>query len=212
MGSILDEQDSVNIRAEISDPTDTAGKTKVEVIVNGGQTLAEKTFTGGSATVEFDNLAAGYGYYYLRITQADKHIAVTAPVWTGESVNAGVSNTSSDVAMPIKGDEINISSQIFNNLSDDMTVTSLTYTMEGQSEPFHTAELSAIGDNGTVGARPSGTYSFPYTADAAGGFNINVQMTAEIAGEEYTFTDVLKLSVSDPSYRYKGADRRNPLQ
>ena len=203
MGSILDEQDSVNIRAEISDPTDTAGKTKVEVIVNGGQTLAEKTFTGGSATVEFDNLAAGYGYYYLRITQADKHIAVTAPVWTGESVNAGVSNTSSDVAMPIKGDEINISSQIFNNLSDDMTVTSLTYTMEGQSEPFHTAELSAIGDNGTVGARTSGTYSFPYTADAAGGFNINVQMTAEIAGEEYTFTDVLKLSVSDPSIATK---------
>ena len=129
MGSILDEQDENNIKAEISDPTDTTGETKVEVIVNGGQTLAEKTFTGGSATVEFNNLSTGYGYYYLRITRADKQIAVTAPVWTGESVNAGISNTSSDVAMPIKGDDINISSQIFNNLSDDMTVESLTYTM-----------------------------------------------------------------------------------
>ena len=56
--------------------TDTTGETKVEVIVNGGQTLAEKTFTGGSATVEFNNLSTGYGYYYLRITQADKQIAV----------------------------------------------------------------------------------------------------------------------------------------
>ncbi|MDM8124119.1 CehA/McbA family metallohydrolase [Mediterraneibacter glycyrrhizinilyticus] len=203
MGSILDEQDEINIKAEISDPTDTSGETKVEVIVNGGQTLAEKTFTGGSATVEFNNLSTGYGYYYLRITQADKQIAVTAPVWTGESVNAGISNTSSDVAMPIRGDEINISSQIFNNLSDDMTVTSLTYTMEGQTEPFHTADVSQIGDNGVISARGSFTYSFPYTADQAGGFNINAELKALIGGEEYTFTDVLKLSVSDPSIATK---------
>ena len=203
MGSILDEQESINITADISDPTDTSGETKVEVIVNGGQTLAEKTFTGGSATVEFDNLSTGYGYYYLRVTQADKQIAVTAPVWTGESVNAGISNTSSDVAMPIKGDEINISSQIFNNLSDDMTVTSLTYTIEGQTEPFHTADVSQIGDGGVIGARDSFEYSFPYTANQAGGFNINAELRAVIGGEEYTFTDVLKLSVSDPSIATK---------
>lgn len=203
MGSILDEQESINITADISDPTDTSGETKVEVIVNGGQTLAEKTFTGGSATVEFDNLSTGYGYYYLRVTQADKQIAVTAPVWTGESVNAGISNTSSDVAMPIKGDEINISSQIFNNLSDDMTVTSLTYTIEGQTEPLHTADVSQIGDGGVIGARDSFEYSFPYTADQAGGFNINAELRAVIGGEEYTFTDVLKLSVSDPSIATK---------
>ena len=203
MGSILDEQEKINITAEISDPTDTDGETKVEVIVNGGQTLAEKTFTGGSATVEFDNLSTGYGYYYLRVTQADKNIAVTAPVWTGESVNAGISNTSSDVAMPIRGDEIQISSQIFNNLSDDMTVTSLTYKMEGQTEPFHTADAAAIGENGVIGARASYEYSFPYTADQAGGFNINAELKATIGGEEYTFTDVLKLSVSDPSIATK---------
>ena len=203
MGSILDEQEEIHITAEISDPTDTAGETKVEVIVNGGQTLAEKTFTGGSATVEFDSLSTGYGYYYLRVTQADKDIAVTAPVWTGESVNAGISNTSSDVAMPIKGDEIRISSQIFNNLSDDMTVTSLTYTMEGQTDPFHTADATALGENGVIGARASYEYSFPYTADQAGGFNINAELKATIGGEEYTFTDVLKLSVSDPSIATK---------
>ena len=203
MGSILDEQEKIHITAEISDPTDTAGETKVEVIVNGGQTLAEKTFTGGSATVEFDNLSTGYGYYYLRVTQTDKNIAVTAPVWTGESVNAGISNTSSDVAMPIKGDEIQISSQIFNNLSDDMTVTSLTYTMEGQAEPFHTADAAAIGENGVIGARASYEYSFSYTAEQAGGFNINAELKATIGGEEYTFTDVLKLSVSDPSIATK---------
>ena len=203
MGSILPEQETVTIKADISDPTDTEGTTKVEVIVNGGQTLAEQTFEGGSATVEFSNLSTGYGYYYLRITQADKNIAVTAPVWTGESVNAGISNTSSDVAMPIKGDTINISSQIFNNLSSDMTVTSLTYTIEGQAEPIHTADASQIGENGVVGARTSVDYSFPYTAEQAGGFNINAELKAVIDGEEYTFTDVLKLSISDPSIATK---------
>ena len=105
--------------------------------------------------------------------------------------------------MPIKGDDISISSQIFNNLSDDMTVESLTYTMEGQTEPFHTADVSQIGDNGVISARGSFTYSFPYTADQAGGFNINAELKALIGGEEYTFTDVLKLSVSDPSIATK---------
>ena len=203
MGSILDEQTEVDIAVSISDPTDTAGTAKVEVIVNGGQTLAEQTFEGGTAEISFDNLPASYGYYYLRITQADKDIAVTAPVWVGESVNAGVSKTASDVALPIKGDEINISSQIFNNLNEDMTVTSLTYTMEGQEEPFHTADVSQLGTGGVVGSRMSCVYEFPYTVSQAGGFNINVQMKAVIGGEEYTFTDVLKLRVSDPAIATK---------
>ena len=203
MGSILDDQEAIDIKVSINDPTDNAGQTKVEVIVNGGQTLAEQTFDGGSADLTFEDLPATYGYYYIRVTQADKNIAVTAPVWVGESVNAGISKTASDVALPIKGDTINISSQIFNNLSEDMTVTSLTYTMEGQEEPFHTADVSSIGDGGVVGARTSYEYGFPYKADQAGGFNINVRMTADIGGEEFTFTDVLKLSVSDPAIATK---------
>ena len=102
-----------------------------------------------------------------KITQADKDIAVTAPVWVGESVNAGVSNTSSSVALPIKGDEITISSQLFNNLKDDMKVTSMTYTMEGQETPFHTVDVSVLGENGVIGARMSDTYEFAYSADQA---------------------------------------------
>ena len=54
-----------------------------------------------------------------------------------------------------------------------------------------------------ISARGSFAYSFPYTADQAGGFNINAEMKALVGGEEYTFTDVLKLSVSDPSIATK---------
>lgn len=199
MGSILDKQEEVTIEASIKDPTDKGGKTRVEVIVNGGQTLAEQTFEGASGELTFDKLPATYGYYYLRVTQADKNIAVTAPVWVGENLNAGISKTASDVALPIKGDEIKISSQIFNNLSEEMQVLSLTYTMEGQDSPFHAADVSGIGASGAVAPRTSQAYAFSYMAGQAGGFNINVQMKARIGGEEFTFTDVLKLKVSDPA-------------
>ena len=203
MGSILGDQDSVNITASFNDPTDTKGTTKVEVIVNGGRTLAEKTYTGGKADITFKNLPANYGYYYLRVTQPDKNIAVTAPVWVGESINAGVSNTSSNVALPIKGDEIQISSQIYNNSQDDMVIKSLQYTMEGASEPFKTVDPATIGKNGTVAARQSFNVTFPYVTEKAGGFNINVELNAEIGGQAYTFTDVLKLTVSDPAIATK---------
>ena len=203
MGSILGDQDKVNVKASLNDPTDAKGTTKVEVIVNGGRTLAEKSYTGNKAEIEFKNLPANYSYYYLRVTQPDKNIAVTAPVWVGEGINAGVSNTSSNVAMPIKGDEIRISSQIYNNAQDDMTVNSLKYTMEGASEPFKIVDPASIGNNGTVPARQSFEVTFPYVTEQAGGFNINVELNATIGGQAYTFTDVLKLTVSDPAIATK---------
>ena len=83
MGSILGRQDAVDIQAQISDPTDS-GDMKVEVIVNGGLVIGTQTVSGGSGTVSFHFDSNDYSYYYLRITQADQNIAVTAPVWTGE--------------------------------------------------------------------------------------------------------------------------------
>lgn len=89
------------------------------------------------------------------------NIAVTAPVWDRRKPECRRFKTSSSVALPIKGDEISISSQIYNNLSDNMQVTSLTYTMEGQAEPFHTADVSSIGSNGVVAPRTSYSYDSP---------------------------------------------------
>ena len=85
MGSILSEQENgVTLTAQITDPTDTADM-KVEVIVNGGLVLDSQTLTDGKGTVTFTFDSNDYSYYYLRVTQADQNIAVTAPVWTGEA-------------------------------------------------------------------------------------------------------------------------------
>lgn len=190
MGSILPDQDSISISAQISDPTDSADM-KVEVIVNGGLVAATKTLSGGNGTVEF-SLSDDYSYYYLRVTQADGNIAVTAPVWTGESVNAGISKTECDTALVVKDEAVNISSEIYNNSGSDMTVSSVVYSVDNNNIYTATAiETIVSGDTYTV--------TFPYTFTSAGKTTVNVTMTATIDGTEYTFTSVLQLTVTDAS-------------
>lgn len=196
MGSILGGQDAVDIQAQISDPTDS-GDMKVEVIVNGGLVIGTQTVSGGSGTVSFHFDSNDYSYYYLRITQADQNIAVTAPVWTGEGVNAGISQTQCDQELVVRGEEVTISSELYNNAGADMTVQSLVYTVE--DEVIYTADPASIGENGVLASGASATVSFPYAFPAAGQTTVDVTMSAAIGGTDYTFTSVLQLEVTDAS-------------
>ena len=198
MGSILSKQDAVEITAQISDPTDTADM-KVEVIVNGGLVLDSQTLTDGKDTVTFTFDSNDYSYYYLRVTQADQNIAVTAPVWTGEGVNAGISKTECDTALVVKGEEVTISSELYNNAGSDMTVESLTFSVDGIEKPIYTANVSQIGTNGVIYSGGSYTVSFPYAFTQAGKATVDVSMTATIGETEYTFAGVLQLTVTDES-------------
>lgn len=196
MGSILGKQEDVSISAQIGDPTDSADM-KVEVIVNGGLVIGTQTLSGGSGTVSFNFDSNDYSYYYLRITQADGNIAVTAPVWTGESVNAGISKTECDTVLVVKDEEVKISSELFNNSGEDMTVESLVYSVDGT--PIYTANASEIGENGVIASGGTATVTFPYTFTSAGKTTVNVEMVAAIDGATYTFTGVLQLAITDES-------------
>ena len=196
MGSILSKQDAVEITAQISDPTDTADM-KVEVIVNGGLVLDSQTLTDGKDTVTFTFDSNDYSYYYLRVTQADQNIAVTAPVWTGEGVNAGISKTECDTALVVKDEAVNLSSELYNNAGSDMTVQSLTYAVG--DEPIYTADVSEIGANGVIASGDTATVTFSHTFTNAGKTTVDVTMTATIGGTQYTFTSVLQLTVTDES-------------
>lgn len=196
MGSILGRQDAVDIQAQISDPTDS-GDMKVEVIVNGGLVIGTQTVSGGSGTVSFHFDSNDYSYYYLRITQADQNIAVTAPVWTGEGVNAGISSTQCDQELVVKGEQVNLSSEIYNNAGSDMTVQSLTYSVEDQV--IYTVDPATLGTDGVLASGTSATASFPYAFPNAGKTTVDVELVADIGGTQYTFTGVLQLNVTDPS-------------
>ena len=196
MGSILSKQDAVEITAQISDPTDTADM-KVEVIVNGGLVLDSQTLTDGKGTVTFTFDSNDYSYYYLRVTQADQNIAVTAPVWTGEGVNAGISKTECDTALVVKDEAVNLSSELYNNAGSDMTVKSLTYAVG--DETIYTADVSKIGANGVIASGDTATVTFSHTFTNAGKATVDVSMTATIGETEYTFAGVLQLTVTDES-------------
>ena len=197
MGSILSKQENgVTLTAQISDPTDTADM-KVEVIVNGGLVIGTQTLSGGSGTVTFHFDSNEYSYYYLRITQADQNIAVTAPVWTGESVNAGIAATECDTALVVKGEAVTLSSELYNNAGSDMTVQSVKFSVDG--ETVYTADISTIGTNGIIPSGGTATVSFPHAFASGGKTTVDVAMTATIGGTEHTFTSVLQLTVTDES-------------
>ena len=196
MGSIIGEQDAIEIEAQISDPTDSADMT-VEVIVNGGLVIGSKTLSGGKGTVTFNFDSNDYSYYYLRVTQADKNIAVTAPVWTGESINAGISKTECDTVLVVKDETVNISSELFNNSNLDMQVNSLVYTVDG--ETIYTADVNAIGNSGVISTGGTAIVTFPHAFTAGGATSVEATMTATIGDTAYTFTSVLQLTVTDES-------------
>ena len=141
----------------------------VEVIVNGGLVIGSKTLSGGKGTVTFNFDSNDYSYYYLRVTQADKNIAVTAPVWTGESINAGISKTECDTVLVVKDETVNISSELFNNSNLDMQVNSLVYTVDG--ETIYTADVTAIGNSGVISTGGTAIITFPHAFTAGGAFH-----------------------------------------
>ena len=87
MGSIIDVNDeelkTVTITASISDP-DGEKLGKIEIIGENGVSL--KSYTAAGSTFELkDTINNTDAYYYIKVTEADGDIAVTAPVWIGEA-------------------------------------------------------------------------------------------------------------------------------
>ncbi|MDF2533433.1 MAG: LPXTG-motif cell wall anchor domain protein, partial [Clostridia bacterium] len=90
MGSSLSNPEALEITIDINDPDATDKIGKVSIISNGGQIVSSKNFEENTAAWQL-TLDPKYSYYYVRIDQSDKDIAVTAPVWTGEVVPVGIS-------------------------------------------------------------------------------------------------------------------------
>ena len=82
MGSILSEGqvgDTVTLKAELSDKTDDSIR-KSSSHYKWRTCTEEETVAANTDTVEFQ-IDNNYSYYYLKITETDGDIAVTAPVW-----------------------------------------------------------------------------------------------------------------------------------
>jgi hypothetical protein len=195
MGSIIDsEPGSAEINVQLKDPTD-AEIGNVEVIVNGGLSVASETVTTNEKTVSF-KLPADYSYYYIRVTQPDKNIAVTAPVWIGDVEAVGVASIKTTEALPVKGQAIDINTQFYNNEKDTATINSIQYVVN--DKVVHEVDLSKAGLT-SLPNQSTKDYSFKYTYDGVGSVSVNVIVNATLKGVNKVYKGILKLSYTDPS-------------
>ena len=188
MGTVLDETPSeVNIKVKTSDPTDS-GMMTVEVVANGGFVVASKRVNEASDVAEF-NLYPDKNYYYIRVTQADGNIAVTAPVWVSAVEAVGISSLSTDTSLPVAGEELNINATFYNNEATDFDVRSIVYSANGAV--IHVTDVT--GDMKTIKSQGEINDTFKYLCDKAGKQTIDVILLGYLNGVEKKYTATLDL-------------------
>ncbi len=194
LGSVMDEvPEKLDFAVTLYDPDVSDSISRVEVIVNSGKVAHTwddpAELSGGMLTA---TLAPDYSYYYLRVTQGDGDIAVTAPVWVGEILKLGISNVVCGTSTPVTGEELTISTTLFNSELSEATVKSLTYTVGSQVLGVDTTGY-------TVPASGNLTVDFTYTPETAKVMTITVTAVVELDGVEYTFSMDVELDVQDAS-------------
>lgn len=196
MGSILSEGqtgDKVDIKAELSDATDKSIG-KVEVITNGGLVLDEKQISSANETVSF-SIDNNYSFYYLKITQTDGDIAVTAPVWVGEVEAAGINSLSTQEVLPVKGEALTVDLSLYNNEETALTIDSIEFMQD--NKVVHSADLVKEGVT-SVASMATTNYSFDYMYDGVGSVELTAVVKATLNGVAKRYESVLKLTYVTP--------------
>jgi len=204
LGSIIDKTDTVKIRAVINDPdTNVLGDriSKVEVIANSGRVAYVWNNVNSHSFSQEIELPADYSYYFLRVTQADTNIAVTAPVWVGKGTVVGINSFTSDTAVPVTGEEITFATALFNNEDTPATIKTITYSIEG-GEVLKTITL-----NQTLASIGTYKHEFKYTPGKAVDQTVVVTVVILSNGKESEYVAQLALEVLDPANMvYVGID------
>ena len=193
MGTILSEvPEKLSFNISVYDPDKTDSIASVELVVNSGKVAYswskdEIAAAGGILTTE---LAPDYSYYFVRVTESDGDIAVTAPVWVGETLRLGISNAECGTSMPVTDEELTITTTFFNSEATAATIKSISYSIDGQSIGTDTTGY-------TLGASSTLPVDFKYTPTKARVITIDIAATLEQNGKEYTFTKSVELDVSN---------------
>ena len=183
----------LDIEVSVYDPDRTDSIAKVEVVVNSGKVAHvwddPAQLKSGTLSV---TLAPEYSYYFIRVTQKDGDLAVTAPVWVGESLKLGISNLVCGTATPVTDEELTLTTTLFNSENADATVTSLVYSIGGKVIGTDTAGY-------TIAAGSTLDIPFKWTPDQARVATVLVTAVVNQNGKDYTFTKTISLDVLDAS-------------
>ncbi|MBO4217971.1 MAG: hypothetical protein J5887_00475 [Erysipelotrichaceae bacterium] len=199
MGTIFDDNNKVgekmNVLVTLFDPDAKDSITKVELVRDGGVTAYtwtdEEEIAGGILTVE---LAPEYCYYFVRVTQADGDLAVTAPIWTRSAYKVGIQSLSTDAEddKVYTNEEFALTATLYNNEDQNAKVTSVTFTIDGNVVLGSVTDEKVLPAGGTV----SISLDSVKLTDAK---LVKITATAivEIDGKQYTYTKDLSLEVTD---------------
>ena len=213
MGSILPKSEEAEITVFLSDPTDEAIG-NVEVVTDGGAVLVSEYVETPSQVLELP-ASGGRSYYYLRITQPDGDVAVTAPVWMDGYDDIGIGSFISDTLTPARDEEIGLTVELYNNESVDFIVESLSLYADGK-------EVCAVSDPGTAAGMVTLSHTFSYAHREYGMTEFRVEAVGSVNGEKRTYEKTLSLSFHvpeqvkriavDASHGNSGVDKLNRLK
>ena len=190
LGSSLTEvPEKLNIHVTVNDPDASDSISKVEVIVNSGKTAYTWDDPAVLATGDLSvTLDPDYSYYYIRVTQGDGDLAVTAPVWVGETLKLGISDVTCGTSTPVTGEAMTVTTTLFNSESTDANIKSITYAVGSQV-------LASATDVGTVPASGTLALSYDISFDTARVYKVTATVVLEQDGKEYVFTKDITLDV-----------------
>lgn len=213
MGSIIPKSESAAVTVFLSDPTDEAIG-NVEVVTDGGAVLVSEYVETPSQVLELP-ASGGRSYYYLRITQPDGDVAVTAPVWMDGYDDIGIGSFTSDTLTPARDEEIGLTVTLFNDESVEFDLDALSLYADETL-------VSTVSDLGEVAGMSTLDYTFSYAHPELGVTEFRVEAAGSVNGEDRTYEDTLSLSFHvpeqvkrisvDASHGNSGVDKLNRLK
>ncbi|MBO4918797.1 MAG: hypothetical protein J5365_01425, partial [Erysipelotrichaceae bacterium] len=195
MGTIFSDEEaptSLNVEVILYDPDAADSVRKVELVSDNGtvsytwndpQELKE-----GMLTAELD---PDYSYYFVRVTQEDGDLAVTAPIWVGKALALGIESFTTAAEKVYAGEDTLFTVKLFNNEDTAATVKSLVYLING-SEVIGTDSQAK-----TLAAGSTLTAEFTHAFDKAKLTEVTVKAVIEINGKEYEYMAKIELDVLD---------------
>ena len=189
MGSILPKSEKAEITVFLSDPTDEAIGS-VEVVADGGEVI-RSAYVGTPAQMLELSVPGGYSYYYLRVTQPDGDVAVTAPVWMDGYDDIGIGSFTSDTLTPARDEEIGLTVELYNDESVEFDLDALSLYADETL-------VSTVSDLGEVAGMSTLDYTFSYAHPELGVTEFRVEAAGSVNGEDRTYEDTLSLSFHVP--------------
>ena len=213
MGSIIPKSKSAAVTVFLSDPTDEAIG-NVEVVTDGGAVLVSEYVETPSQVLEL-SASGGHSYYYLRITQPDGDVAVTAPVWMDGYDDIGIESFTSDTLTPARDEEIGLTVELYNDESVEFDLDALSLYADETL-------VSTVSDLGEVAGMSTLDYTFSYAHPELGVTEFRVEVTGSVNEDPRTYEDTLSLSFRvpeqvkrisvDASHGNSGVDKLNRLK